>query len=44
MADIGLQPPIAGFPAAHDAARLFDLPRPAANCRIVVAMSGGVDS
>lgn len=29
-------------PAA--AARLFDLPRPADQCRIVVAMSGGVDS
>jgi len=27
-----------------DSARLFDLPRPAAECRIVVAMSGGVDS
>ena len=27
-----------------DAATLFDLPRPAAECRIVVAMSGGVDS
>ena len=26
------------------AAALFDLPRPAAQCRIVVAMSGGVDS
>ncbi|HEU4820320.1 MAG TPA: tRNA 2-thiouridine(34) synthase MnmA [Qipengyuania sp.] len=26
------------------AAGLFDLPRPAAECRIVVAMSGGVDS
>lgn len=26
------------------AARLFDLPRPAKQCRIVVAMSGGVDS
>jgi tRNA-uridine 2-sulfurtransferase len=26
------------------AAGLFDLPRPAAQCRIVVAMSGGVDS
>ena len=26
------------------AAALFDLPRPAAECRIVVAMSGGVDS
>ena len=32
--------PIAG----PDAAALFDLPRPAAECRIVVAMSGGVDS
>ena len=29
---------------ALDAAALFDLPRPAAACRIVVAMSGGVDS
>jgi len=27
-----------------DPAALFDLPRPAAQCRIVVAMSGGVDS
>ena len=27
-----------------DPASLFDLPRPAADCRIVVAMSGGVDS
>jgi tRNA-uridine 2-sulfurtransferase len=27
-----------------DTAALFDLPRPAADCRIVVAMSGGVDS
>jgi tRNA-specific 2-thiouridylase len=27
-----------------DTADLFDLPRPAAQCRIVVAMSGGVDS
>ncbi|MCK0099116.1 tRNA 2-thiouridine(34) synthase MnmA [Qipengyuania sp. S6317L1] len=27
-----------------DTAALFDLPRPAAECRIVVAMSGGVDS
>lgn len=27
-----------------DPAGLFDLPRPAAQCRIVVAMSGGVDS
>ncbi|RIV90117.1 tRNA 2-thiouridine(34) synthase MnmA [Aurantiacibacter xanthus] len=30
--------------APRDAARLFDLPRPASECRIVVAMSGGVDS
>ncbi|KHL24611.1 thiouridylase [Croceibacterium mercuriale] len=29
---------------APDAARLFDLPREPARCRIVVAMSGGVDS
>ena len=29
---------------APDAAALFDLPRPASACRIVVAMSGGVDS
>lgn len=29
---------------AVNAASLFDLPRPAAECRIVVAMSGGVDS
>jgi tRNA-specific 2-thiouridylase len=29
---------------APDAADLFALPRPAAECRIVVAMSGGVDS
>ncbi|RYY31883.1 MAG: tRNA 2-thiouridine(34) synthase MnmA, partial [Sphingomonadales bacterium] len=28
----------------NDAARLFDLPRAATDCRIVVAMSGGVDS
>ena len=27
-----------------DAVALFDLPRPAEQCRIVVAMSGGVDS
>jgi tRNA-specific 2-thiouridylase len=27
-----------------DTAALFDLPRPASECRIVVAMSGGVDS
>lgn len=31
-------------PIAVNAADLFDLPRPAADCRIVVAMSGGVDS
>ncbi|MGB5779574.1 MAG: tRNA 2-thiouridine(34) synthase MnmA [Allopontixanthobacter sediminis] len=30
--------------SALDTASLFDLPRPAAECRIVVAMSGGVDS
>lgn len=29
---------------AAEAAALFDLPRPAPKCRIVVAMSGGVDS
>ena len=32
------------LPAAAEAAALFDLPRPAGECRIVVAMSGGVDS
>jgi tRNA-uridine 2-sulfurtransferase len=31
-------------PVCADPAALFDLPRPAAQCRIVVAMSGGVDS
>ena len=31
-------------PFGLDSAALFDLPRPAAQCRIVVAMSGGVDS
>ncbi|WP_271079123.1 tRNA 2-thiouridine(34) synthase MnmA [Aurantiacibacter sp. MUD61] len=35
---------IAGLPKAVNAEALFDLPRPAAECRIVVAMSGGVDS
>ncbi|MBO9517951.1 MAG: tRNA 2-thiouridine(34) synthase MnmA [Porphyrobacter sp.] len=30
--------------SAEEAAALFDLPRPAAECRVVVAMSGGVDS
>lgn len=34
----------ANFAPGLDAASLFDLPRPAAQCRIVVAMSGGVDS
>jgi tRNA-specific 2-thiouridylase len=34
----------AGALAGVDAAALFDLPRAAADCRIVVAMSGGVDS
>ena len=33
-----------GMPTGDKAARLFDLPRPAPECRIVVAMSGGVDS
>ena len=36
--------PKAGLLSGPDAAALFDLPRPAADCRIVVAMSGGVDS
>jgi len=31
-------------PLTINAEALFDLPRPAAQCRIVVAMSGGVDS
>ncbi len=35
---------IADFPLSVNAEELFDLPRPAAECRIVVAMSGGVDS
>lgn len=34
----------AGPLTGPDAAALFDLPRPATDCRIVVAMSGGVDS
>jgi len=34
----------AGPLTGPDAAALFDLPRAAAECRIVVAMSGGVDS
>lgn len=32
------------FDTGLDAAALFDLPKPASECRIVVAMSGGVDS
>ena len=32
------------LPAGLDAAALFDLPKPASESRIVVAMSGGVDS
>ncbi len=36
--------PLAAPLTALDAAALFDLPRAAAACRIVVAMSGGVDS
>jgi tRNA-specific 2-thiouridylase len=39
-----LAPLSAGPLTGPDAAALFDLPRPAAQCRIVVAMSGGVDS
>ena len=35
---------IADFPLSVNAEQLFDLPRPASECRIVVAMSGGVDS
>ncbi len=34
----------ADLPASVNAEQLFDLPRPASECRIVVAMSGGVDS
>ena len=34
----------ATLPATVNAEALFDLPRPAADCHIVVAMSGGVDS
>ncbi|MGE3691379.1 MAG: tRNA 2-thiouridine(34) synthase MnmA [Novosphingobium sp.] len=37
-------PALDSLPAGLDPATLFDLPRPAAQCRIVVAMSGGVDS
>ncbi len=34
----------ADLPVSVNPEALFDLPRPAADCRIVVAMSGGVDS
>jgi tRNA-specific 2-thiouridylase len=37
-------PALAATLLPSDAAALFDLPRPAVQCRIVVAMSGGVDS
>ncbi len=37
-------PEIAATDLGFDPASLFDLPRPAQECRIVVAMSGGVDS
>jgi tRNA-specific 2-thiouridylase len=41
-----MEPPVheSLVPESLDAAALFDLPRPAAQCRVVVAMSGGVDS
>ena len=35
---------VADLPVSVNPEALFDLPRPAAECRIVVAMSGGVDS
>ncbi len=44
MSQSTLAPRIPALTAPAEAARLFDLPRPAAGCRIVVAMSGGVDS
>lgn len=44
MTDAPLGPDRIALPREETAARLFDLPRPAAECRIVVAMSGGVDS
>lgn len=44
MSHIRLDQAHAALPSAPDAAALFDLPRPASECRIVVAMSGGVDS
>lgn len=41
----GSDPGLAGLRLSPaEAAGLFDLPRPASDCRIVVAMSGGVDS
>ncbi|MEM8726843.1 MAG: asparagine synthase-related protein, partial [Pseudomonadota bacterium] len=39
-----LSPSRAGSTFGLETAALFDLPRPADKCRIVVAMSGGVDS
>jgi len=44
MTEARLSSDLRALPASDDAARLFDLPRPAADCRVVVAMSGGVDS
>lgn len=41
---MGLVMPITQDLSPADAAGLFDLPRDASDCRIVVAMSGGVDS
>ncbi len=39
-----IMPRIADLPGSVNAEQLFDLPRAASECRIVVAMSGGVDS
>ena len=44
MTDASLDPGYGVLAHREGAARLFDLPRPAADCRILVAMSGGVDS
>ena len=44
LAIMTVHTPLPTLPAPDEAARLFDLPRPAADCTIVVAMSGGVDS
>ena len=41
---MGRSMPAIDILSPDQAAALFDLPRPAAECRIVVAMSGGVDS